>query len=405
VPALDLSCYARRVFSRRQRRQCSHRAWDAARRAAPRPPACPRAAPSYTTWRSRLSSVQVRNFTSATSSGRTQCTRPSTGGDPKRLVRGGGTSSGIVSVAKRLQAAPQPLKLGGVDAGAGAAGIDQPAARIIVGEQQRAEIRPPAFGIGPAHHHKFLAVQASDLEPQAAVAGRVGGIGAFRDNAFKLQLAGLRMERRAPAAVIVTGCVEQPTGSRAVLHPTRDNRQTIKCRAGFGEQLRPRLGRHGVTAGAQEKTNTEPIFVATLIERIDVGANRMLMAGGAAAVVIDPDARNHLARRAYTRAGFVGDDEHAEAAAVVFKEDGALKLVECWGDDVPEGKLTSFPLAVQRKDDETVVFSWIIWPSRKVRDEAMPKVMADPRLKPDTNPMPFDGKRLIYGGSEMILDT
>ena len=95
--------------------------------------------------------------------------------------------------------------------------------------------------------------------------------------------------------------------------------------------------------------------------------------------------------------------KHAEAAAVVFKEHGALKLVECWGDDVPEGKLTSFPLAVQRKDDETVVFSWIIWPSRQVRDEAMPKVMADPRLKPDTNPMPFDGKRLIYGGFEMIV--
>src|SRR5262249_41144616 len=63
--------------------------------------------------------------------------------------------------------------------------------------------------------------------------------------------------------------------------------------------------------------------------------------------------------------------KHAEATAVVFKEHGALKFVECWGDDVPEGKLTSFPMAVKRKDDETVVFSWIIWPSRNVRDEAM----------------------------------
>jgi uncharacterized protein YbaA (DUF1428 family) len=85
--------------------------------------------------------------------------------------------------------------------------------------------------------------------------------------------------------------------------------------------------------------------------------------------------------------------KHAEAAAVVFKEHGALKFVECWGDDVPEGKITSFPMAVKRKDDETVVFSWIIWPSRDVRDEAMKKVMPDPRLKPDVNPMPFDGKR------------
>ena len=97
--------------------------------------------------------------------------------------------------------------------------------------------------------------------------------------------------------------------------------------------------------------------------------------------------------------------KHAEEAAVVFKEHGALKLVECWGDDVPEGKITSFPMAVQRKDDETVVFSWIIWPSRAIRDQGMPKVMADPRLQPDKNAMPFDGKRMIYGGFEMIVDV
>ena len=96
--------------------------------------------------------------------------------------------------------------------------------------------------------------------------------------------------------------------------------------------------------------------------------------------------------------------KHARDAAVVFKEHGALKLVECWGDDVPDGKLTSFPMAVKRKEDETVVFSWITWPSREVRNEGMKKVMVDPRLKPDTNPMPFDGKRLIYGGFEVIVD-
>jgi uncharacterized protein YbaA (DUF1428 family) len=96
---------------------------------------------------------------------------------------------------------------------------------------------------------------------------------------------------------------------------------------------------------------------------------------------------------------------HAEAAAVVFKENGALKVVECWGDDVPEGTITSFPMAVQRKSDETVVFSWIIWPSREVRDQALKKVMADPRLHKDVNPMPFDGKRLIYGGFEVIVEA
>jgi uncharacterized protein YbaA (DUF1428 family) len=97
--------------------------------------------------------------------------------------------------------------------------------------------------------------------------------------------------------------------------------------------------------------------------------------------------------------------EHAEAAAVVFKEHGAVKVVECWGNDVPDGTTTSFPMAVKRKEDETVVFSWITWPSRKVRDEGMKKAMADPRLQPDRNPMPFDGKRLIYGGFEVILDA
>jgi uncharacterized protein YbaA (DUF1428 family) len=62
-------------------------------------------------------------------------------------------------------------------------------------------------------------------------------------------------------------------------------------------------------------------------------------------------------------------------------------------------------MAVQRKPDETVVFSWITWPSRQVRDEGMKKVMADPRLDPGNNPMPFDGKRMIYGGFQMIVDA
>src|SRR5215475_729945 len=97
--------------------------------------------------------------------------------------------------------------------------------------------------------------------------------------------------------------------------------------------------------------------------------------------------------------------KHAEAAAVVFKEHGALKLVECWGDDVPDGKLTSFPMAVKKQADETVVFSWIAWPSREARDAGMKKVMDDPRIKPDVNPMPFDGKRLIYGGFSVLVDT
>ena len=95
----------------------------------------------------------------------------------------------------------------------------------------------------------------------------------------------------------------------------------------------------------------------------------------------------------------------AETAAIVFKEHGALSITECWGDDVPPGKLTSFPTAVQCQPDETVVFSWIIWPSRQVRDEASKKVMADPRMQALEKSMPFDGKRMIYGGFQIILEA
>ena len=97
--------------------------------------------------------------------------------------------------------------------------------------------------------------------------------------------------------------------------------------------------------------------------------------------------------------------QHAEAAAVVFKEHGALKIVECWGDDVPDGKVTSFPLAVKCQPDETVIFSWIMWPSREMRDAGMAKVMADPRLQPDKNPMPFDGKRAVFGGFKVLVEA
>jgi uncharacterized protein YbaA (DUF1428 family) len=95
----------------------------------------------------------------------------------------------------------------------------------------------------------------------------------------------------------------------------------------------------------------------------------------------------------------------ARDCAAIFREHGALQVVECWGDDVPDGKVTSFPLAVQRKDDEAVVFSWIVWPSRSARDEGMKKFMEDPRMKANTDPMPFDGKRMIYGGFEAVLDA
>ncbi|MDT4834607.1 putative protein YbaA [compost metagenome] len=95
----------------------------------------------------------------------------------------------------------------------------------------------------------------------------------------------------------------------------------------------------------------------------------------------------------------------AEMAAGVFKECGALSVVECWGDDVPEGKVTSFPMAVKRKEDETVVFSWITWPSKQVRDAGMKKAMEDPRMQPSPSTMPFDGQRMIYGGFEVLVSA
>ena len=95
---------------------------------------------------------------------------------------------------------------------------------------------------------------------------------------------------------------------------------------------------------------------------------------------------------------------HAREAAAVIREFGATRFVETWGDDVPDGKVTDFRRAVQAKDDEAVVFSWIEWPDKATRDAGMKKMMDDPRMSPEHNPMPFDGKRLIYGGFVPILD-
>ena len=94
--------------------------------------------------------------------------------------------------------------------------------------------------------------------------------------------------------------------------------------------------------------------------------------------------------------------EYAKKFGAIFKEYGALTVVDCWGDDVPEGKLTSFPMAVKREADEAVIFSWVTWSSKAFRDEAWKKLMEDPRMNPAANPRPFDGKRVIYRGFHII---
>ena len=94
----------------------------------------------------------------------------------------------------------------------------------------------------------------------------------------------------------------------------------------------------------------------------------------------------------------------AETAAEVFKESGALHTLEAWGDDVPDGKLTDFRMAVKAEEGETVVFSWITWPDKATRDVGHKTMMEDPRMK-GFEDMPFDGKRMIYGGFVPIVDV
>lgn len=86
----------------------------------------------------------------------------------------------------------------------------------------------------------------------------------------------------------------------------------------------------------------------------------------------------------------------------VFKDCGAISVVDCWGDDVPEGEITSFPRAVQRGADETVVFGWVVWPSKEARQAGMAKAEKDQRLTHAD--MPFDGKRMVMGGFEVISE-
>ena len=96
--------------------------------------------------------------------------------------------------------------------------------------------------------------------------------------------------------------------------------------------------------------------------------------------------------------------KHAADAAPLFKEFGVARMVECWGDDVPDGKVNDFKGAVQAKPDETVVFSWFEYPDKATRDAANEKMMSDPRMQSMGEAMPFDAKRMIIGGFDSIVD-
>ncbi|HMO75342.1 MAG TPA: DUF1428 domain-containing protein [Sphingopyxis sp.] len=95
----------------------------------------------------------------------------------------------------------------------------------------------------------------------------------------------------------------------------------------------------------------------------------------------------------------------AQKASAVFIDHGATRVVEAWGDDVPDGKVTDYPRAAHRKDGENVVFSWIEWPSKEARVAAWEKVMADERMQHDPEDQTFDGQRMVYGGFEPIVEA
>jgi uncharacterized protein YbaA (DUF1428 family) len=105
--------------------------------------------------------------------------------------------------------------------------------------------------------------------------------------------------------------------------------------------------------------------------------------------------------------------EHARQGDGVFIDLGATRVVECWGDDVPDGKVTDFRRAVQAEADETVVFSWVEWPDKETRDAAMATMTewmnnpekGDPRMDQKKNPMPFDGMRMIFGGFRPVVEV
>ncbi len=99
--------------------------------------------------------------------------------------------------------------------------------------------------------------------------------------------------------------------------------------------------------------------------------------------------------------------DHAKYSDSMFLDMGTTRVIECWADDVSDGTLTDFRKAVQAKDDEDVIFSWIEWPDKETRNAAYVKMEdpnnTDPRMDPVKNPMPFDGKRMIFGGFTPIV--
>lgn len=99
--------------------------------------------------------------------------------------------------------------------------------------------------------------------------------------------------------------------------------------------------------------------------------------------------------------------EFANYTDSMFIELGATRILECWADEVPDGTVTDFRMAVKAEPDEDVVFAWVEWPDKETRDAAMAKMMEpdnpDPRMDQEKNPVPFNGKRMIFGGFRPVV--
>jgi len=157
---------------------------------------------------------------------------------------------------------------------------------------------------------------------------------------------------------------------------------------------------------ANEKISNDP-RMSGMVESMPFDGQRMIFAGFDALLDEGPKGKTGYVDGFVVPVPAAGKDAYRQFTArntPIFLEYGALRIVETWGDELPEGKVTDFRKAVQAIPDENVVYSWIEWPSRSDRDAGWQKLMADARMKTDHGAAPFDGKRMFYGGFAPLLD-
>ena len=158
---------------------------------------------------------------------------------------------------------------------------------------------------------------------------------------------------------------------------------------------------------ANEKIMSDPRMDA-MGQEMPFDGKRMIYAGFSSIVDSGPKGPMGYANGMVVPVPSSNKDQYASfasLAAEVFIDAGASRVVDAWGDDVPEGKVTDYQRAVKAEDGETVVFSWVEWPSKTAHDDGWKKIMADPRMQPGVTPMPFDGRRMIHGGFAPIFDA